>query len=160
MSADLTAAKRYAARTHNSVMGWLAPEIGSTLITLAAHQERLGIVGSVCEIGVYHGKLFVLLCLLMQAQEHALGIDLFDTDAANIYGTDIEKRLRANLKCHGIEASRVQLLAGNSRDLDAKCVRDRVAGVRIFSVDGGHSAEETAHDLSIAAQSVVDGGIV
>ena len=160
MSNGLEAAHRYAAGGHKNVGGWLTSTAASTLVTLAGEQQRLGLHGSACEIGVYHGKLFILLCLLLQADERALAIDLFGTEDDNPYGMDIRQRFVANLERHRVDPGHVEILASNSMGLEPARIHEAVGPVRIFSVDGGHSAEETANDLSIAAGSVIEGGLV
>jgi hypothetical protein len=160
MSDGLEAARRYAAGGHKNVGGWLTSNAASTLVSLAAEQERLGLRGGACEIGVYHGKLFILLCLLLKADERALAIDLFGTEDNNPYGMDIRQRFVGNLARHRVDTGRVEILATNSMGLEPARIRETVGPVRIFSVDGGHSAEETANDLSIAAGSLIEGGLV
>jgi len=44
------------------------------------HVER-GVVGDLFEIGVYHGRLFIMLALLARAEECAVAIDVFDIGA-------------------------------------------------------------------------------
>lgn len=160
MRNSLSAARSYAAGGHKPVFGWLANEAATTLITISAEQQRLGIHGGACEIGVYHGKLFVLLCLLLRSDERALGIDLFDLEPDDKYGANIRARLQHNLQRFRIDNDRAPQLTGNSLAMNAQTVIDAVGMVRIFSVDGGHSADEAAHDLSIAAGSLTEGGIV
>lgn len=160
MSNGLEQARRYAASGHKSVRGWLTSDAATTSVTLAAEQVRMGLRGSACEIGVYHGKLFILLCLLLRSDERALAIDLFTTESDNPYGTDIRDRFLANLARHRVDTRRVDILATNSMGLVPEHIQEIAGPVRLFSVDGGHSAEETVNDLSLAAGSVIDGGLV
>ena len=50
---------------------------------------------------------------------------------------------------------------GNSLDLTGADLR-RLAGgpLRLFSVDGGHTAEITAHDLATADDALAEGGVI
>lgn len=150
-------ATRYARRGHRTVGGWLTASAAETIVTLASAQVRLGIVGGACEIGVYHGKLFILLYQLLQQTEQALAIDLFANDE---YGRDLREQFQRNLARHGIDLGRVKVIAENSLRLSSQQVRATIGPVRLFSVDGGHSAEETANDLSIGAGSLTEGGLL
>lgn len=150
-------ARKYARRGHRTVGGWLTATAAETIVTLATVQGRLGIVGGACEIGVYHGKLFILLYHLLQPTERALAIDLFANDE---YGRDLRAQFQRNLARHGADLGRVSLIAENSMRLSSQQVRATVGPVRLFSVDGGHSAEETANDLSIGAGSLTEGGLL
>jgi hypothetical protein len=156
----MEAARRYASRGQNSVSGWLAVTAARTIVTLADVQEHLGIEGAACEIGVYHGRLFILLCTLLRTEERALGIDLFEQATDSEYGSPTRAHVFASLARHGIAPERVCLMACDSMTLRASDVKSAVGAVRLFSVDGGHTAENAAHDLDIAAGSVCEGGLV
>ena len=43
------------------VKGWLSPTTASILAQLLVEQARAGRGGDVCEIGVHHGRLFLVL---------------------------------------------------------------------------------------------------
>ena len=63
---------------HRHVEGWL--EIGaiSGLMLISETQRAKGIAGSLAEIGVHHGRLFIVLSLLRTEEERALAIDVFE----------------------------------------------------------------------------------
>ncbi|HEX7000004.1 MAG TPA: hypothetical protein VF322_17865, partial [Gammaproteobacteria bacterium] len=69
-------ASRYIRRHMASVDGWLHR-------TSAEAIAALGQGGNAAEIGVHHGKLFILLSLLC---DHAYAIDVFDS-ALNVDGS-------------------------------------------------------------------------
>jgi hypothetical protein len=155
-------AKRYATRGHRSVHGWLTDAAAGMIVSLAAVQETRSVSGGCCEIGVHEGRLFVLLALLLREGERALAVDLFElqdeNEDASGYGS--RERLRTSLAAHGAPLDRVEILAENSMRLTADRVGRSVGPVRLFSVDGGHTADLTRNDLEIAAASVCDGGLV
>jgi hypothetical protein len=67
-----------------SVAGWFAhidAEIFRTI--LIAQGESLGIHGACAEIGVYHGKSFIALCLGLRTAEKAFCIDIFSDQHLN-----------------------------------------------------------------------------
>src|ERR1035441_9365724 len=76
-------ALRYVQKMYQ-VDGWLLPEAARCIVCLHDAQRRNGTRGSVAEIGVHHGKLFMLLCLLRNEGEIAVGYDLFDRQNENI----------------------------------------------------------------------------
>jgi hypothetical protein len=125
-------------------------------------QKRLDVKGNVAEIGVHHGRLFILLVLLCREGETGLAIDLFADQERNIdnSGKGDEEILRANLAKHapGVPC---RVHAGDSTLLTGEEVKRMVGGpVRLFSVDGGHTAEITLSDLITAQDSLVDEGVV
>ena len=70
--------ENYIRRGRFYVDGWLRTEAARIVVALTERQRSLGIGGGVAEIGVHHGKLFILLYLLGQASEKAVAIDLFE----------------------------------------------------------------------------------
>ena len=134
----------YIRRGMRSVDGWLHP-------TSAAAIVSLGGGGNAAEIGVHHGKLFILLSLLC---DHAYAIDVFDS-ALNVdrSGDGDFEIFEANMRRFGG--------AHTSLKMDsAHLTPDRLPPIRLFSVDGAHTADMTEHDLRLAAQTLEGGGVV
>jgi hypothetical protein len=112
---------------------------------------------------VHHGKLFILLCLLRNEGEIAVGYDLFDRQDQNIdaSGKGSLEVLRHNLRYMKVGASHLKLIPANSLELTcARVLRDSESPVRLFSIDGGHTADITRNDLSIAAEAIGDDGVI
>lgn len=155
-------AKRYISRGRFYVDGWLHSEAALTIAALTARQRALGMTGGIAEIGVHHGKLFILLYLLSQGAEKAVAIDLFEDQHLNIdqSGSGDLARFRRNLERHA-DSRRLVLHKCNSMELTAADMTRLADGqLRFFSVDGGHTADITAHDLETAEASISDGGII
>src|SRR5262245_20325013 len=74
----------YLKRGQRRVEGWLTPLAAEALVDLAGIQKRLEIRGPICEVGVHHGKLFILLHLLTIAPEASVGWDLFERQGENV----------------------------------------------------------------------------
>jgi hypothetical protein len=150
---------RYTARGHKFVEGWLLPGAISMVTSVAKAQQ---ISGHVAEIGVHHGKLFTLLYLLSREDERAVAIDLFGDQHANIdrSGHGDRARFLANLRKHADDA-RLVIHQGDSTKVTGDDLK-RLAGgeFRLISVDGGHTAEITAHDLGTAETALTRGGII
>jgi hypothetical protein len=148
--------ENYIRRGRFYVDGWLHTEATRVVIALTERQRSLGIAGGIAEIGVHHGKLFILLYLLGQASEKAVAIDLFEDQHLNIdnSGSGDLAKFRRNLDRHA-DSARLVLHQGNSMDLTGAILTRR-----FVSVDGGHTAEITAHDLATAEAAIAEGGLI
>lgn len=155
--------EKYCSTGHKTVEGWLLPGAIDAICELSTLQRRQGIEGPVCEIGVHHGRLFILLHLLSAPNERSLAIDLFEMQDENVDGSGKGSRthLMRNLGAHGCDLARIELLAENSLRLTAARLVELCGGQpRLFSIDGGHTAETTRNDLVLSSQSICDGGLV
>ena len=154
--------ENYIRRGKFYVDGWLRTEAAQIVVALTERQHSLGIAGGVAEIGVHHGKLFILLYLLGQASEKAVAIDLFEDQHLNIdhSGSGDLAKFRRNLDRHA-DSARLVLHQGNSMDLTGAILTRLADGpLRFVSVDGGHTAEITAHDLATAEAAIAEGGVI
>ncbi len=163
-SASEQSLSHYLGKRSRFVEGWLSEEAAALTVSISNLQDQLGISGSFAEIGVHHGKLFLLLCLLKKKNEKALAIDLFSDQHENLdnSGHGSLSKLKSNLQNSNINLAEVEIQQKNSTDLSHKdiCLYLSNNQVRIFSVDGGHTAEITAHDLSTSFHSLCEGGVI
>jgi hypothetical protein len=147
---------------HRLVEGWLHPEVLDILKVLDQAQRRQNVRGSVAEIGVHHGRLFIGLHLLRRNDESSLAIDLFEDQDLNIdkSGRGNFRKFEANLD-RWTDNTRVVTHQGDSTDLSGDQVK-ALAGspIRLFSVDGGHTEEIVRKDMETAEGSLAEGGIV
>lgn len=147
---------------HRLVDGWLHPEVLDVLEVLDAEQRRQNVRGSMAEIGVHHGRLFIGLHLLRQEGESSLAIDLFEDQDLNIdnSGRGNLRKFEANL-ARWTDNTRVVAHRGDSTDLSGDEVSARAGSpIRLFSVDGGHTEEIVRKDMETAEGSLAEGGIV
>ena len=153
---------KYLRGGHRSVEGWLTPFSGQTIALLLEEQSRTGVRGSVGEIGVHHGKLFLIEYLSTRTDESAFAIDLFEQQQFNVdeSGKGDRERLMENINRHAGSVAGLIVMPGDSRRLTAGQIIERAGRARFFSVDGGHTEECTRNDLSIAEACLADGGIV
>lgn len=155
--------KKYVRSGHKRVQGWLLPGAVKMISAIGAVQERLQICGHVAEIGVHHGKLFILLYLHTRQNEWAAAIDLFERQDLNIdqSGHGDKDRLITNLQKHA-GTDRVIIHAGDSTSLNGLALMDLVGGTpfRMISVDGGHTPEITAKDMATAEEALAEDGVV
>jgi len=148
---------------HRKVEGWLLQGAVDTTCDLDEMQRHDGLKGPVCEIGVHHGRLFILLHLLTSNGERSLAIDLFERQDENVDGSGRGSRehLLRNLEVHRCDRERIELLAENSLRLDPPRIVALCGGKpRLFSIDGGHTAEAALNDLLLAEHSLAEGGVV
>jgi len=78
----------------------MLPAAANMIATLSAVQEAQRVSGNVAEIGVHHGKLFILLYLLARGDERAVAVDLFADQTRNVDQSgagDLDK-FRVNLE--------------------------------------------------------------
>ena len=144
------------------VKGWLFPGAIQAIVDLSEVQRKAGISGGVAEIGVHHGRLFILLYLLGVTGEPAVAIDLFSQQELNIdhSGAGDLERFKKNLKRHA-DTNRLILYEGDSTKLDPRQLVDLGGGqLRLISIDGGHTAEITSHDLYVSEGALAQGGVI
>src|SRR4029077_15542363 len=142
-TAMTAALKKYISSGYRTVDGWLSAIAIKSTAELGALQKRLGVSDAVSEIGVHHRRLFNLLHLLTDAPEKSVAWDLFESQYENADGSGHGDRrlLQTNLIKHGCDLSRIKINTVNSLTLTAsRITAECESKVRIFSVDGGHSA--------------------
>lgn len=154
---------RYVRFGHRLVDGWVDYPILWLVRNLALEQERLLVTGGMAEIGVHHGRFFLALHLARRDGERSAAIDLFGDQHLNqdLSGRGNYKFFERNLRLHAGGTEDVEILTADSSALVGSDVTKIVGGkVRLFSVDGGHTAELVEHDMMTAADSLATGGIV
>ncbi len=152
---------RYRADGLAEVEGWFEPESAEVMASLLVHQLSLGLRGGVAEIGVHHGRSFLLLANGLGPGEPAVALDVFEHQEHNAdhSGRGDRSRFEQNLARWAPSAS-VEVVASSSLDVSVSSAREVFGRPRMFSVDGGHTAEITQHDLRLAEASLGEGGVV
>jgi hypothetical protein len=140
------------------VDGWLSPISAAMVAHLLVEQSRAGLRGDLCEIGVHHGKLFLILANALIEGERAVAVDVFSDQDKNVDRSGSGDR--AVLERHLAErapGARVEIVQGSSLDLG----RLGFLGnrFRLISIDGGHTAAATENDLGVAQATLPPGGI-
>jgi hypothetical protein len=165
LSRSLTAqARRYALADHSTVEGWLGLGAISTMLLLDQFHRDCGETGSVCEIGVHHGRLFILLALLRREGEIALAVDIFENQHLNVdfSGSGNREAFWSNIdRCVG---NRTDIVALSLDSLTLSPGEVHIAcddqGIRLFSVDGGHTTRHLLNDVKLAEKVLSPHGIV
>ena len=89
---DLERIQAFVSGKHENIEGWFFPLDQITFFELVSLQNRLGISGDFCEIGVFQGKSLVFLSLLKSGNEKLFGFDLFDGDTKKLLRKTWRKR--------------------------------------------------------------------
>jgi hypothetical protein len=144
---------------HRRVSGYTEPQVFEVLEVLDIAQRAREVHGSVVEIGVHHGRLFIGMHLLQHPDEKSVAIDLFDDQELNVDQSGLGDL--ASFEQHLARCSDrpVVIHQGDSTQLRAGDIPE-MTGVRMFSVDGGHTAEIVESDMRLAAECLCEGGIV
>lgn len=153
----------FALEGHKKVQGWLSSHSLSFLYYLSQFQIERNIQGNITEIGVFQGRFFVALCLMMRNGEKAAAIDVFEDQHLNIdqSGVGDYDVFVSNLTKILGDCSDIAIIKSDSMKVTSGELLERIGGrIRLFSVDGCHTAEHTESDLHLAAQTVAPGGIV
>jgi predicted O-methyltransferase YrrM len=124
---------------------------------LLRRQTTLGISGDILEIGTFEGRFFIAMAMLLQAGEHALGIDVFNWPNAGVYD-----RFLANCAAAGLKNEIYTAWKADSRKLSATDLRAKLPGktARFIHVDGEHNAECLSHDLELAHAVLHPEGVI
>ena len=151
------------------VDGYLQSGSASVICSILDIQDELKISGNIAEIGVFHGKLLILLCHGLRKGETVFAIDVFNTQP-DIQGLKTEAdynrfssdNLLINLDANNINTENVKLVTSNSQDLFGSDLVKEFGGanIRLFSIDGDHSRDGVRHDLNLAAATIADGGVI
>jgi SAM-dependent methyltransferase len=141
------------------IPGWLNTEASELTERIVDAQREAGITGPVLEIGVFKGKYLSVLYRLSRAPEAVVGVDLFlGADDVNA----VARSVRANIAAACGDASRLRIVVEDSLRLTARRVRDEAGAdaFRFISIDGGHTRELVYHDLAVAAEVLMPGGVI
>lgn len=150
----------YILREHAQVPGMLQTGSISLIWSLIEAQDDLKVQGDVAEIGVFYGKLLILLAFALKRTERAHAFDIFT------FHEKIPEENRAaviaNLARFGISAEQMTLHTQDTGKLNERDFVDLIGGraVRLFSVDGAHGREAVQHDLELAAAATHGDGIL
>jgi hypothetical protein len=155
--ARMDALRDYCFAGNQNVEGWLQPGALSILWSILEFQEETGIAGDLAEIGVYHGKLFLMLAMAARQDERAHAIDPFVMPKRRPFRAAFE----ANLDAFKIDRARVEIHEMLSEKITKQTAR-RFLGpsCRVISIDGAHTRENVLHDLALATECLSDTGVV
>ena len=146
-----------------AVQGWLASGAITATLFLNDWQHRCGVRGSVAEIGIHHGKFFMVLKNLCDTDEIAIAIDVFEDQFLNVdrSGSGDKAVFESNILAYS-DGKNIEIIQSDSKLVSPERILAAGRGrpVRIFSVDGSHTMEHTLSDLKQASTILSDGGVI
>ncbi|HEX3699506.1 MAG TPA: glycosyltransferase [Phenylobacterium sp.] len=146
------------ALTRDQVRGYLQRTQAHALAALLDQQSRIGLTGSLAEIGVYFGKTLIGLARASRSGEKVLGVD-----PLKIGSQDLAPELTRNLKTYLTEdeVKRVVIRRALSTDLGPlEWMRGLGQAARFIHLDGHHARETMLHDLQLAGSWLQKGAVV
>jgi hypothetical protein len=146
----------------DSVSGWLHRFSAEAILALADFQNQRDFHGAVAEIGVHHGKLFLLTYLATKKDEPALAIDVFSLQHLNVdkSGRGDKAIFFRQLRKWAGTTDGVTVIEDSSLNVSSRDVLESVGRIRLFSIDGSHTEEATANDLRLAESVMTDEGVI
>jgi len=144
------------------VDGWLDSFSAKFIQTLSEIQLLEGITGALGEIGVHHGKLFIVLLLTASRTEAVFAIDLFERQDLNLdrSGCGNRHKFLENLQRWARTNENVALIAQSSLETRPVDILTACGRVRLASIDGGHTEACTQNDLMLMETVLTDRGVV
>ena len=146
----------------DNVEGWCNPRVGNIVDFLDS--LPLNKIGGACEIGIHHGKLFLLLNQTIEEQYKSYAIDVFDLQHLNIDRSgDAKKEVFAHniINYDRHKGNNIVLMEEDSLNPKNTIRKNIPSGsLRFMSVDGGHTVEHTVNDLKIASELITSEGVV
>jgi hypothetical protein len=144
------------------VTGWCNRHLAPLLAVLHSEQREAKVTAGALEIGVYHGKFFLLLNFFCNLDEQSYAVDLFSKQALNIDQSGIGCSLelfQRHLTAFDIhKGANVTVLEADSTQ---PCFSRSIAhNFRLISIDGGHTAQHTVADLMLAQELMAPEAVV
>jgi hypothetical protein len=155
--------REYALAGYNTIDGWGVNDyLINIFLSLDHYQKSRSIVGNVFEIGVFHGRVLILLGLATQASERVVGLDIFETfQSHNIDksgGHTTKGIVERNLERYGLK-DKAELIVGDSLFVDFS-KHPALSNIRFAHIDGAHYVDALVNDLVKTQQIMVPGGII
>ena len=152
----------YLRKGSRHVPGWLHGHSARFIADLSDIQKRKGLSGSVGEIGVHMGRLFILLHLTRAPGETSFAVDVFGDQHLNVdrSGAGDREKFLANVARWGGSTDGIELIQKSSLAVRPEEILNRAGRCRLLSIDGGHTEECVLNDMRLAEAVLQDHGIV
>ena len=159
--------REYAQVGYSTIAGWgVHDDLVRIFLSLDQYQKSRSIIGNLFEIGVFHGRVLILLGLATRDDERVVALDLFETyqshniDRSGIWDSEHFTRgiVEHNLERYGLR-EKADLIVGDSLFTDFS-KHPALSSVRFAHIDGGHYVDALVNDLAKTQQTMVPGGII
>lgn len=148
-------------KAFGSIHGAFTIDAALLFFGYAASNAEAAVSGSVVEIGVHHG-LSAIAVAALRGRGGMIAIDAFgltETPLASGGMTTDERIFRHNMSRFHRDDTWLRVIHADSRTLSAADLRPEPPP-SFFHIDGGHSVDETYHDLSLAVEGSAPGALV
>jgi hypothetical protein len=154
--------ERYKNFGFDKVEGWCNPQLFLTIDSL--NNSEINKRGGALEIGVHHGKFFILLNQVVDKKYSSFAVDIFENQSLNIdhSGHGSLALFKKNLlEYDKHKGSNVVFIEGDSTDPSSNIIEKVGKGsLRFISIDGGHTVAHTINDLKISELLINNEGVV
>jgi hypothetical protein len=140
------------------VQGWTSDKLFDTVQLMV--DCGINRTGGVAEIGVHHGKFYILLNQVTDWNDKSYAIDVFGMQHLNIdkSGEGDKSIFIHNLDQYDIHGGHNTTIL----EMDSMSLTNQIpdASLRFISIDGGHTVEHTINDLKIAERLIANEGVI
>lgn len=155
--------REYALNGYRSIPGWGIDDfLIKFFLSLDQYQKENSIRGNLFELGVYYGKVLILLGLMARSDERLVAMDVFETYASHNIdrsGDGVTKEaVLKNLMEFGL-TEKTDVIVGDSLFVDFD-EHPSLRNLRFAHIDGGHYVDAIVSDLIKAQKIMVPGGII
>jgi len=142
------------------IHGWFSTEAAMLFALIDEIQSDNNVTGDVFEIGSHHGKSTVFLGSMISPETEKLCVcDLFGDQSNNLSSSGSGDLEIFNENMRLIQESGVELKVFQ-KNSNALSSIDIGSNYRLFHIDGGHNCDEALSDLKLAANSIIDKGVI
>jgi hypothetical protein len=154
--------EKYVNEGFNKVEGWCDLKVAHLLDFFDGLDANK--IGGVCEIGIHHGKLFLLLNQTTEEKYMSYAVDVFDHQHLNIDNSGAGKKdifIQHALTYDRHNGKNIYIMEEDSTD-PKDIIRKTIdkGSLRFMSIDGGHTVEHTINDLNLASELISNEGVV
>ncbi|HEY7387633.1 MAG TPA: class I SAM-dependent methyltransferase [Bryobacteraceae bacterium] len=143
-----------------TIEGWFSYDAALLFMAYNELLSQCGVAGDVLEIGVHHGLSAIAVASLCGDGNCFYAVDLFERmQGRNVSNSGSGHRgaFERNLKRFYPDTSFLHVISGPSTALNAGKLGTRFS---FCHIDGGHSREETYHDIKLCHSILMSGGIL
>jgi hypothetical protein len=144
------------------IAGWTSRIDAEIFVTALLDQNRRHAKGDTLEIGVHHGRSFLLQNLCATDGEATIAVDIFDRQDLNVGHRsgkgDLEK-FTYNVARFG-DVAKAKILQRSSLTLTTEELKTHTTGLRFGHIDGGHWFGVVLSDLRLTAGCAGDDCVI
>ena len=149
-------ARQYIFGQMQKVKGFLSPLDGLLLSSLVIYQNSQNLDGSIAEIGVYKGRSYYLLRMMLKGEERCIGMDIFEHgDVKTPY-----QEFADNGRMLGSPVDVQDIIVGDTMRMDPPDLKARHGAFRFIHIDGCHEYDYVRNDAEIADGTLAPYGVI